>query len=109
MTTKTTAPTAAEIKAYFRTIDASRIRLKDVREEFRPMVEAYKEEWSKVGGGDVAVRNGMAAAFRLSAETVAKEVNGGNCPRCAGAGYFRGFSHIKNGRCFKCNGTGNVK
>lgn len=30
------------------------------------------------------------------------------CPRCTGSGYFNCFSHINNGRCFKCGGTKTV-
>ena len=28
------------------------------------------------------------------------------CSRCAGAGYFRAWSHIKSGVCFRCGGAG---
>lgn len=30
------------------------------------------------------------------------------CSRCGGGGYFRAFSHIYGGRCFKCSGAGVV-
>ena len=32
-----------------------------------------------------------------------------NCPKCNGTGHIAAFSHIKNGQCFKCEGTGKVK
>jgi len=30
------------------------------------------------------------------------------CKRCNGAGKITRFSHIENGKCFNCNGTGNI-
>ena len=30
------------------------------------------------------------------------------CPKCDGKGKLIGFSHIANGDCFMCNGTGTV-
>ncbi len=31
-----------------------------------------------------------------------------NCHRCNGLGYLACYSHIDNGRCFSCGGTGRV-
>jgi hypothetical protein len=31
------------------------------------------------------------------------------CPKCAGAAKIHGFSHVEHGRCFRCNGSGQVK
>lgn len=28
------------------------------------------------------------------------------CERCGGSGHFKEYKHVKNGVCFKCNGTG---
>ncbi len=29
-----------------------------------------------------------------------------SCPRCGGIGHFSQWSHINEGRCFRCNGSG---
>ena len=31
------------------------------------------------------------------------------CPKCAGAAKIHGFSHVEHGRCFRCNGSGQVE
>lgn len=33
----------------------------------------------------------------------------GTCPKCDGKGHIIGFSHIVNGVCFRCGGTGTCK
>ena len=33
----------------------------------------------------------------------------GNCPRCAGSGLIRAYSHIRGGRCLQCDGTGSIR
>jgi len=30
------------------------------------------------------------------------------CPRCGGKGFIEGFSHVNQGRCFSCNGSGSL-
>lgn len=32
----------------------------------------------------------------------------GTCSKCDGRGYINGFSHIANGRCFLCTGSGTM-
>ncbi len=44
----------------------------------------------------LALRDGMKLTFERR----------GPCPRCNGSKVFRCWSHIANGRCFKCNGVG---
>ena len=31
-----------------------------------------------------------------------------SCCKCSGTGYIKGFSHIQNGVCFTCSGSGKV-
>jgi hypothetical protein len=31
-----------------------------------------------------------------------------DCPRCDGTGYLASLSHIQQGRCFRCEGTGTI-
>jgi RecJ-like exonuclease len=32
-----------------------------------------------------------------------------NCPQCKGTGFIPKYFHIDNGKCFNCNGTGQIK
>lgn len=31
------------------------------------------------------------------------------CDKCAGKGYIEKFIHFQNGKCFRCDGTGQVE
>lgn len=38
--------------------------------------------------------------------TTTKTTKRGTCSKCDGCGYINGFSHIAQGRCFLCAGSG---
>jgi hypothetical protein len=31
------------------------------------------------------------------------------CPKCNGTGFLSEYGHVKNGKCFMCNGKGELK
>ena len=53
----------------------------------------YKVEHSKAVEAKVAIEEKRIIQISQS------------CPRCNGQGYIPKYSHIENGRCFKCGGA----
>lgn len=46
------------------------------------------------------------SARRAAAIGSRRQARPGECPRCGGRGVIRAYSHVKNGTCFACKGTG---
>lgn len=79
-------PTADPIDEFFAAFDA-------------PPTEAMLQQLAELEAEDAARR---AENELLRAPWIAEQAKRKNCRRCGGTGYLPSYSHIDNGRCFKC-------
>lgn len=101
---------------YRANVSVERVRMSVVPTELRPLVTTYREalsrqladpdneSWDSLGPND---HHNALQAVRLAfgPKTVLPK---GNCPRCAGSGIILAYSHVRGGRCLRCDGTGNL-
>lgn len=93
-----------------------RVRMSEVPDDLKPLVKAYREvlsrhlsdpeneSWDSLGPNER--HNALQAVYlTFGAKT---ERPKGNCPRCAGTGHILAYSHVRGGRCLKCDGSGNI-
>ena len=93
-----------------------RVRMSEVPADLKPLVKAYREalsqqlsdpenqSWDCLGPNEH--HNALQAVHLAFGPK--PELPKGNCPRCAGSGIIRAYSHVRGGRCLQCDGTGNV-
>lgn len=105
-----------DFKHYRTTVDIERVRLSAVPAKLQPLVKSYREalnrqltdpeneSWGSLGPNDR--HNALQAVYLAFGEQTNRPK--GNCPRCAGTGYILAYSHIRGGRCLKCDASGSV-
>lgn len=105
-----------QFEAYRLKCHLTRARVSAAPPELQPLVRAYldaltkqladpeNESWDSLGPDD---HHNALQAVRAAFAPLAIQPSG-NCPRCAGSGFIRAYSHIQGGKCLRCHGTGNV-
>ena len=54
----------------------------------------------------IGEEDGAHGAPHTGADTMNNDTITAACPKCIGTGHIRAFSHIDNGTCFACSGSG---
>lgn len=93
-----------------------RVRMTAVPADLKPLVKTYREalshqlsdpenqSWDSLGPNEH--HNAMQAVRLAFGPKI--QLPKGNCPRCAGSGIIRAYSHIHGGRCLQCDGSGSI-
>ena len=95
----------------------TRVRMSAVPADLKPLVKTYlgalsnqladpeNQSWDCLGPNEH--HNAMKAVRQAFGPKTENPT--GNCPRCAGSGLIRAYSHIRGGRCLQCDGTGSIR
>lgn len=102
---------------YRKRVDITRVRLKDVPAELKPLIMHYRQALAdqladpENDSTDSLCPNEQHNALQAVKQTFATPTTkpAGNCPRCACLGRINAYRHIQGGTCLQCNGTGNIK
>lgn len=94
----------------------TRVRMSAIPAELQPLARVYldaltaqladpeNESWDSLGPNEH--HNALQAV--CIAFGPKPRPSSGNCPRCAGSGFIRAYSHIQGGKCLQCEGSGSV-
>ena len=77
-------------------------------EEIEKLGKQYLNAYKKTGKRIREIITEEAEKRNYETEALEQEIVN-TCPRCQGTGTLTHYSHIDNGRCWSCNGTGQVR
>ncbi|RTR38616.1 hypothetical protein EKG38_14020 [Shewanella canadensis] len=78
-------------------LSKDRYKASSLKEQERWAAKLKEKRQAKAKLDAAMIANAVASSYSRSS---------GTCPRCDGSGYLSVFSHVENGLCFLCRGSG---